>query len=99
MLQFATVMMLLACVIAPLAEFFDQWDTEGLSNDTEFGMVALVFVLCLVLLVSKLVSSLALRLDLCSVDLVHTQNRRRQSEFEYRFIFVVPPLFSLPLRI
>jgi hypothetical protein len=99
MLQFATVMMLLACVIAPLSEFFDQWDTEGLSNDTEFGTVAFIFVLCLVLLLSKLISSLALRFDLCNVDLVRTQNCRRRSEFEHSFIFMVPPLFSLPVRI
>jgi hypothetical protein len=99
MLQFATFMMLLACVIAPLSEFFDQWDTEGLSNDTELGMVAFIFILCLVLLVSKLISSQALRVDCCSVNLLDTKSRGRHDEFDHKFIFMVPPLLSLPLRI
>jgi hypothetical protein len=64
LLQLATVLLLLACLIAPLSEFFDQWDPEGLTNDTEFGVVALIFVLCLVTLVRKLIAMGSFRFDL-----------------------------------
>ncbi|RZU30373.1 hypothetical protein BDD14_6130 [Edaphobacter modestus] len=97
LLQLATVVLLLACLIAPLSEFFDQWDPEGLTNDTEFGVVALIFVLCLVTLVSKLIAMGSFRFDLCSANLVRTQNCRRQSKFEHCFIFLVPSLFKSSL--
>ena len=98
-LQLATVVLLLACFIAPISEFFDQWDLEGLTNDTELGVVALIFVLCLVALVSELIAMGSFRFDFCTVNLVRTQNCRKQSESNQSFIFLVPPLFSLPLRI
>ena len=91
-------MLVLACLAAPISEFFDQWDAEGISNDTEFGVVALIFLLCLVLLVGKLVSLGAFRFGFRSLSVIAADNRRRR-EFGQRLIFVVPPLVSPPLRI
>lgn len=56
LLQFGTFIMVLAAIVTPLSEAFDRWDAPGLSNDTEFGIFALVLFLVLVLLVSKLVA-------------------------------------------
>ena len=50
LLQFGAVMMLIAAFF-PLFELFDRWDAPGISNDTEFGVLALVLALCLVLAV------------------------------------------------
>lgn len=49
----------MAVILTPLAEIFDRWDTAGLDNDTEFAVFAFVFALCLVLLICRLISSLA----------------------------------------
>ena len=59
-------MLLIAAFIVPLIEFFDHWDPPGLSNDTEYAVYALVFAICLVLLVCKLISSGALKLGFVS---------------------------------
>ncbi|MEO8735004.1 MAG: hypothetical protein ABI380_00545 [Edaphobacter sp.] len=59
LLQLGFVLLVMATFFTPLAEFFDRWDAPGLNNDTEFAIFALVFLLCLVLLVCKLISSLA----------------------------------------
>jgi len=74
--QLATIMLLVACFLAPISEFFDQWDPEGLTNDAEFGFVALVFVLCLVTLVTKLIAAGSFRVDFRSVTLKRTVDRR-----------------------
>lgn len=58
LLQFGAFLLIMATFLAPLAEFFDCWDAPGLNNDTEFGLFAFVLLLCLVLLVCKLISSL-----------------------------------------
>lgn len=97
-LQFATVMMLIAAFI-PILEFFDQWDAPGLSNDTEYAVFAFVLSICLVLLVCKLISSGALKLGFRSVRAFLPDARVKHTEGEHTFIFAVPPLFFTPLRI
>ena len=99
LLQLATVALLLAGFVAPVIEFFDQWDTEGLENDTEFGVFALVFALCLVLLVVRLVSVGSLKFSLSSFSLALTHSRRQRPAAAHRFVFVIPPCLSPPLRI
>jgi hypothetical protein len=99
LLQFGTVMLLIAAFIVPLMEFFDHWDAPGLSNDTEYAIYALVFAICLALLVSKLISSGALKLGFISCRVFLRNDRARPVEAGHTFIFAVPPLFILPLRI
>ena len=99
MLQFGTVMLLIAAFIVPLIEFFDHWDAPGLSNDTEYGIYALVFTICLVLLVCKLISSGALKFGVISCRVFLRNDRAKPVEPGPTFIFAVPPLFVLPLRI
>jgi hypothetical protein len=66
LLQFGILFFVLVTFLAPLAECFDRWDAPGIGNDTEFAVFFLIFALCLVLLVSKLVSALALLVNLIS---------------------------------
>lgn len=58
-LQFSTVILILTVLIAPISEAFDHWDPPGLGHDTESAVVAFVFCIVLVLLVSKLVAMLS----------------------------------------
>ena len=55
-LQFSTFILILTVLLAPISEAFDRWDPPGLGHDTEFAVVAFVFCIVLVLLVSKLVA-------------------------------------------
>src|SRR5262252_2678777 len=97
LLQLAAVVMLMAGLIAPIVEFFDDWDSAGLSDDIEFGVFALIFALCLVLQVSRMISSAALQFFFTSCVLLPNEERE-VAESAHSFIFVPPPLFS-PLRI
>jgi hypothetical protein len=92
-------MLLLATFVTPLMEYFDRWDLPGIVDDTEFAVFMLVLTLCLVLLVSRLLSALALLIHLIS------QPHRRQPEPSHatpthRLVaFFIPPLSPPPLRI
>jgi len=99
LLQLAAVVLLLAGLVAPIVEFFDQWDSEGLEDDTEFGAFALIFVLCLVLQVCRLISSAALQFSFGTCGVLHRDEKGEDAEGAHGFIFVIPPLFSPPLRI
>jgi len=92
------MVLLLAGLVAPIVELFDFWDPEGLADDTEFGVFALLFIVCLVLVVSKLVSSAALVFSFREREIFHGEEEEL-AEPAHGFIFVIPPLFSLPLRI
>jgi hypothetical protein len=96
--QFGAIMMLIGAVY-PLLELFDRWDTPGLSNDTELKVYALLFAVCFVLLLSKLISSSALKLAFSSWRVFLREERVRPDEAEHAFVFAIPPLFLLPLRI
>ena len=99
LLQLATVVLLLTGLIAPIVEFFDDWDSEGLSGDTEFGVFALIFVLCLALLVCRLISSSSLEFSFKTCRVSHCCERSEAADAAHSFIFVIPPLYSPPLRI
>jgi hypothetical protein len=58
--------MMLIGAFFPLLELFDRWDAPGFSNDTEFRVYALLFAICLVLLLCKLISSGALKFNFVS---------------------------------
>lgn len=60
---------LLQCVtfFFVLVALFARWDAPGISNDTELAVFALVFLLCLVFLVSRLISARASLVSLVSL--------------------------------
>lgn len=96
--QFGAVLMLIGAFY-PLLELFDRWDAPGFSNDTEFRVYALLFAICLVILLCKLISSGALRFNFVSVRVFLRDERAEPVEAGHTSIFAVPPLFVLPLRI
>ena len=98
LLQFGAISMLIGAFY-PLLEIFDPWDASGFSNDTEFRVYALLFAICLVLLLCKLISSGALRFDFVSWRVFLRDEKAGAFEIGHTFIFAVPPLFVLPLRI
>jgi hypothetical protein len=97
-LQFGTFLFVLITWLAPLAECLDRWDPPGLNNDTEFAVFALIFLLGLVLLVSKLVSASAQLIHLLVSPLRQEPERWIPSRFA-AIVEIVPPLSSPPLRI
>lgn len=91
--------MMLIGAFYPLLELFDRWDPPGLSNDTEFAVYALLFTICLVLLLCRLISSNALRFGFVFWRLFLRDGKPKPVKGDHRFIFDVPPLLVLPLRI
>jgi hypothetical protein len=96
--QFGAILMLIGAFY-PLLELFDRWDAPGLSNDTEYAVYALLFAICLVLLLCKLISSGALKLSFVSWRVFLRDERVRPVEAGITCIFAIPPLLVLPLRI
>lgn len=96
--QFGAVLMLIGAIY-PLLELLDRWDAPGFSNDTEFTVYALLFALCLVLLLCKLISSGALRVFFVVWRAFLRNTRVSPVEAGHTFLFAVPPLLVLPLRI
>jgi hypothetical protein len=99
LLQVGTFLFLLATFLAPLTECFDRWDPPGISNDMEFAVFALIFALCLVLVVSKLISALALLIDLVSQYFIQNSNGLGPIGAKHGLDIFIPPLLSAPLRI
>ena len=98
LLPIITFILLLTALLAPLAEYFDRWDTAGLGNDTELGVFALIFILCLLLLVSRLISAFAQSIHL--VILPYSQRSPGLTPLRSElFATTAPPLSSPPLRI
>lgn len=91
-------MMLIGAFI-PFLELFDCWDAPGLSNDTEFPVYAFILVLCLVVLLCNLISSAALKLSFLFCRVYVRDDREKLIGDGQRFLFVVPPLSAIPLRI
>jgi len=96
--QFGAVLMLIGAFY-PLLELFDRWDAPGFTNDMEFRVYALLFAICLVILLCKLLSSCALSSNFVSWRIFLHDDRVAPVEAGHTSIFTVPPLFVLPLRI
>jgi hypothetical protein len=92
-------MLLLAAFVTPMVELFDRWDPPGPSNDTELAVFALVLGLCLVLIVCKLVASLAGRVFLTSTRQPTPDRGATLRELQAPHSIFVPPLSPPPLRI
>jgi hypothetical protein len=99
MLQLGTFILMLAVFVVPLAEFFDHWDPSGFSNDTEFTVLSLIFTLCLVLIVCKLISAVALLVTLTLLRHLRQPERSRQLRADCALGIFALPLHSPPLRI
>jgi hypothetical protein len=99
LLQFATFLFVLVTFLAPLSECFDRWDTPGLSNDTEFAVFALILLLCLVLLVSRLVAACALLIHMVLLPRFGRCRQQPASQSGSGLAIFVPPLCPPPLRI
>ena len=99
LLQFGTFLFLLVTFVTPLMEYFDRWDVPGLANDAEFGLFALMMALCLVLIVMKLLSALALAIRLVSQRLPLGGGLPGLMEQASELCELRPPLLFPPLRI
>jgi hypothetical protein len=99
LLQFGTSLFLLVMFLAPLAEFFDRWDAPGLSNDTEFGVFALVLALCLVLVVCMLIAARSLRNKLVLGPVVQNPPDEKISFVSKLVVSIFIPPRLTPLRI
>lgn len=91
-------MLLLGTFLTPLIECFDGWDPPGPGNDTELAVFSLILALAFVLLLAKLMASLA---GVHGFNLVLQVPQGRGSplqEFRAFFSRVIPPI-SPPLRI
>jgi hypothetical protein len=97
LLQFATLL-LLAALFMPVHEILED-DVEDLWNDTSFAVFAFVCTICLVLLVCKLISAGLLKPCIVAVRAVLCVETAEHTEGAHTFIFVVPPLSPIPLRI
>lgn len=99
LLQFGTMILLLAAFVIPLLELFDRWDAPGLGNDTEMGVFFLVLVLCLVLLVCKLIAGSSGRLSWITTLLPRWEQTFRLLDRLLSKIIFIPPQLRPPLRI
>ena len=91
--------MLLATVFMPLEELFDSWDEPGLANDTEFALFAFALAICLVVLVCALIAAAMLKVYMLSLRVIQSARTAKRGEAGHTFIFAVPPLLLVPLRI
>ena|ERR1035437_8553740 len=99
LLQLGTLLLLLATVVAPLSECLDRWDAPGISNDVEFAVFVSILGLCLVLLVGKLIATLALVVQLVLLPDLAPGEAPPASQTNSLLSFFVLPLSPPPLRI
>lgn len=100
LLQFATLAFVLVTLLAPLCETLDRWDAPGLASDTEFAVFVLALSVTLVLLVSRLVAVLALRMSVLAELFADQAGCCVPAKSGLSFIAaVIPPLSPPPLRI
>ncbi len=92
-------MLLLAAFVTPVMELFDRWDPPGPSNDTELAVFSLILALCLVLLVCKLVASLAGRIFVISTRQPRPDRGATLRELQALSSIFVPPQTPSQLRI
>ena len=91
-------MLVLAAFLAPLAEFFDQWDPPGPGNDTEMAVFCFIVALSLVLIVCKLLAGLASEVTFETCPAIY-QERVPLSGISSSFVGLILPQISPPLRI
>jgi hypothetical protein len=97
--QLATVLLFLAALVTPVAEFFDRWDSAGLNDDTEFATFAFVLMLTFVLVVCVLLCQLALRFVSLVTSLFEGASDDPRSSFASKHSGFPEPPIAAPLRI
>jgi len=98
LLQFGVLLLSVAAVLTPVMEWFDRWDPPGsFMTDTELSVFALILVLCLILLVSRLLAAL-LRVPMVAT-LRPWQREGVGREGGIGYSWIVVPHSSPPLRI
>jgi len=98
LLQFGTLMLLLAAFLTPLIQFFDRWDPPGPGSDTELAVFGLILVLCLVLVVCELIASFGQSIGLTLASRLQ-QRGRAPSEKLRQIAGILTLHVSPPLRI
>lgn len=91
-------MLILAAFLTPVIEFFDRWDPPGLGNDTEMAAFGLIFALCLVLIVCKLLATLATHVSFVASPKID-QDRGSPFDGHSSLVGLIIPQISPPLRI
>jgi hypothetical protein len=99
LIQICGLLMVLATFLAPMAEYFDRWDSPGMSTDTEFAVFAVILILCLVLLVSKLIASLSMVISLTVTLYPRHHSQSKAFNSSCTFATFPPSLSAPPLRI
>ena len=99
LLRLGTFVLLVATIAAPVSEWFDRWDAPGISNDAEFAVFALILMLCLVLLVSKLMAAVAMAMRLVLLATLRWMEDATGTPGNSLAEFFVPPISPPPLRI
>lgn len=99
LLQAGTFLLVLSAFISPLLEYFDRWDSPGLSNDTELALFAVLVVLCLVLLLSLLISRRAADVAMSTERVPFEADGSAMIMSARKTAFVVQPMSSPPLLI
>jgi hypothetical protein len=99
LLQLGVLLLSLAALLTPLVELFDRWDPPGPpASDTELSVFALIFLLCLILLVSKLIATLSRQSALVTLSRIRSF-ATFPSEDGLCFISLAARPTSPPLRI
>lgn len=98
-LQLANLFLLVAIFVTPISEYFDRWDPPGLSHDTEFRVFVLVLTLVFVLVVCRLIASLALRLRQLATKLLQPPDDLAGTQHDIIVAIFIPPRLATPLRI
>lgn len=98
LLQIGTLLFLAVTFVTPVLEWFDRWDASGLGNDTEFAVFVFCLGLCLVLVLMKLLSGLALQVGSSCRQIAALPARPCWPE-SIRSHLLRPPLLATPLRI
>lgn len=96
--QLGVALLIAAALLTPIFEFFDRWDSAGLANDTEYAVFTFIFALCLVLLLCKLLSSLAAMVHLVRFATPQAEPKNPAS-FLGHFAQSITPYTSPPLKI
>jgi hypothetical protein len=97
--QFGILLLLIATIVAPIAELLDSWDAAGLCNDTEFGALVLVFTLAFVLVVCMLIAKLAFLAAMPSVLRLRPPEETAHAQRFSLLTLLMPPRLTTPLLI
>lgn len=98
LLQLGTLLFLLVTVFAPVLEWFDRWDSAGLGSDSEFAVFVVCLALCLVLVLMKLLSAVALHVGVAWQQLPAAAAVHELRDAAAGSV-LRPPLLASPLRI